>query len=182
MENEIWRDIKGYEYLYQVSNLGRVKSVSRKVSRGNSFYTVKEKILNYGVDRLGYTRVVLSNKCNCRTFLVHRLVAEAFIPNPNNLPYINHKDENPSNNCIDNLEWCTQKYNVNYGTTQQRHSITNGKSINQYDLQGNFINNWQSASHASRALGINRSNIWRCCNGYTKKMNYKGYKWEYAEK
>ena len=103
---EIWKDIEDYEGLYQVSNLGKVKSLPKLVNRkNNSKYLTNEKILK--PLSFGYARVILSNK----SYSVHRLVAEAFIPNPNNLPIINHKDGNKQNNCIDNLEWCDYSYN-----------------------------------------------------------------------
>ena len=112
---EEWRDIKGYEGKYKISNLGRVKSL--KDSKGN----YREKILKHR-NNCGYLYVDLYKNSRGKTYQVHRLVAEAFIPNPNNLPCVNHKDENPSNNCVENLEWCTTKYNANYGTRNKRVS------------------------------------------------------------
>jgi hypothetical protein len=118
---EEWRDIKGYEGLYQVSNLGRVKSLSRTIERskyGSIF--VSEKILSTNSTK-GYLYVSL---CKCgkqKRVRVHRLVAEAFIPNQDNLPEVNHKDENKENNAVSNLEWCTNKYNCNYGTGRERN-------------------------------------------------------------
>ena len=119
-KEEIWRDIKGFEGLYQISNLGRVKSVGRVIMRVSSYYTVREKILRVGIDKNGYNRVVLCSAKTLKTFLVHRLVAEAFLPNPNNLLFINHKDENPSNNNVENLEWCSHLYNMNYGNRNNK--------------------------------------------------------------
>lgn len=110
MEEE-WRDIKGYEGLYQVSNLGRVKSLNYKRTR-------KEWILKPNTINGGYLQIRLNEKC----YLVHRLVAEAFIPNPNNYPCINHKSEIKTQNNVENLEWCTHKYNANYGTVNERRS------------------------------------------------------------
>jgi hypothetical protein len=114
---EIWRDVKGYEGFYMVSNLGRVKSLDRYVSRGcrypNKFQYVKGKILSPNKGG-SYLQVVLNKGGKSKPFLVHRLVAEAFIDNPNNYPCVNHIDENKKNNCVDNLEWCTYKYNNEY--------------------------------------------------------------------
>lgn len=113
---EEWRDIVGYEGLYQVSNLGRVKSCARRVSAGDkanhTYNTISEKLLSayFG----NYVQVRLSHKGKTRCFGVHRLVASAFIPNPNGYPCVNHKDENKHNNCVENLEWCTYKYNNEY--------------------------------------------------------------------
>ena len=127
--NEIWKDVIGFEDAFQVSNLGRIK---RKAFNFNIFNGVnsfrKAHIVKPQLRVGGYYHVSLSYKGKVYTKLIHRLVAMAFIPNPCNLPRVNHKDENPSNNCIDNLEWCDQKYNSNYGTNGQRISskLTNG--------------------------------------------------------
>ena len=120
---EEWRDIEGYEGLYQVSNLGRVKSLARVVIRSDGKpNTVNEKILKYGMNR-GYCAVVLCKDGKKKMYKVHRLVAMAFLRNPHNLPEVNHKDEDKKNNCVDNLEWCTSLYNINYGSHNER--VTN---------------------------------------------------------
>ena len=120
MEEE-WRDIKGYEGIYQVSNLGRVKSLSHLVVRcNNSNYITKERILRPGVKKDKRMMVVLCVRGVKKSVSIHRLVAQAFIPNPDNLPEINHKDENPQNNTVTNLEWCTGYYNKHYGTALER--------------------------------------------------------------
>lgn len=113
---EIWKDIKEYEGLYQISNLGNVKSLPKMVG----FRKRKEKILKTYYDKNGYVKVILCKENKTRFLSVHRLMAEAFIPNPNNFPQINHKDENKQNNNLENLEWCTCKYNINYGTRTER--------------------------------------------------------------
>lgn len=123
---EIWKDIKGYEGLYQVSTLGRVKSISYG----------KEKILvltpRTGSNKRKEVKVTLCKNGKRKYFLVHRLVAEAFIPNPNNVPQVNHKDENSINNIVTNLEWCTSKYNCNYGTRNERLAKANeGKIVSE---------------------------------------------------
>lgn len=123
---EEWKDISGYEGVYQVSSLGRVKSCERKVRvshRGYSgFRLCKEKIMNPIINNRGYYYFKLRNNQQYKTVLAHRLVAETFIQNPNNLPCVNHKDENPQNNCVNNLEWCTYEYNDNYGNRNQKIS------------------------------------------------------------
>lgn len=129
---EIWRDIKGYESLYQVSNLGRVKSLARKVIKKNYVSFKKERILKQQTDRYGYKKVILQRNYQIKTFSIHRLVAEAFLENPYNLPQINHKDENKENNCVLNLEYCDSKYNNNYGTRNIRVSETMKKKKYQY--------------------------------------------------
>lgn len=119
---EEWRDIPGYEGIYQVSNLGRVRSLDRKVHHWKGgFSLIKGRILTPNKQNTkGYYRVKLDNKYRA----VHRLVAMAFIPNPDNLPQVNHKDENKLNNNVNNLEWCDNKYNTNYGTSIQRQIDT----------------------------------------------------------
>ena len=137
---EIWKDIKGYEGRYQISNLGNVKSLSytkETYQRGyKQVMMYKEKLLKPNNET--YKMVALSKNGTTTHKLVHRLVAEAFIPNPNSYSYVNHKDENKHNNCADNLEWCTAKYNTNYGngykTRIQTIRNTYGKCIDQYDI------------------------------------------------
>ena len=111
--DEMWKDIEGYEGLYQVSNTGQAKSLNYKGSG-------EAKLLKQSTNKQGYKRITLCKNGKTKRYSVHRLVALAFIPNPDNLPIINHKDENPSNNNVNNLEWCTYKYNINYGTARKR--------------------------------------------------------------
>lgn len=119
MENEIWKDIKDFQGLYQISNLGRVKSLPRTYKL-HGFITTKERILKFGITNKGYYYVNLSKNAKVNRQYVHRLVAQAFIPNPDNLLEVNHKDENPKNNNLENLEWCTHAYNNTYGTKIER--------------------------------------------------------------
>ena len=114
---EIWKDIKGYEGLYQVSNKGHVKSLNYR-------RTGKEGILKGRLDKDGYLRVGLCKNKKQKPFYIHRLVAKAFLPNPNNLPEVNHIDENKENNHVENLEWCDRKYNNNYGSRNERASVS----------------------------------------------------------
>ena len=124
MKKEIWKPVKDYEESYEVSNYGNVRSVDRMVKCLNGFEKRKGKVLKQSKNSSGYYVVNLSRKSK----LVHRLVAEAFIPNPNNLPIINHKDENPSNNNVDNLEWCTYRYNNMYGDGSVKRTETKKKT------------------------------------------------------
>lgn len=158
---EVWKDIKDFEGLYMISNLGNVKS----------FYT--NKILKLKKDKDGYLLVNIykNHKNYCKK--VHRLVAQAFIPNVYNYKEINHIDENKANNVVSNLEWCTRKYNNNYKNKNQSIS----KRVNQYDLNGNYIATYNSTMEATRKLGINR-NISACCLGKAKTCG--GYIWRYA--
>lgn len=125
----------------------------------------------------GYKTVVYKYK----HYLVHRLVAECFIPNPDNLPYINHKDENKTNNNVNNLEWCTPEYNVNYGTSitrriEKQKNNVRSKPVLQYTLEGELVKEWPSIKECGRN-GFNTGNVCRCCKGKTK--THKGYKWIY---
>ena len=163
--DEIWRDIDGYEGLYQISNKGRVKSLKYG----------KERILKPILKSLGYYSIILCNYGVMKQFQLHRLVAQAFIPNPNKLPEINHRDENNKNNCVENLEWCNRRYNINYGTRNERVS----KKILQYSRSGDFIREWKSAAEVKRVLDINNSNIIQCCKG--KRKSSGGFIWIYKE-
>lgn len=184
MENtEIWKDIEGYEGLYQVSNLGRVKSLARK--RGNQF-DYKDIILQQHIVR-NYFSVVLQKDGVAKCYRIHRLVAQEFKPNPDNLPCVNHKDENKLNNNIENLEWCTYKYNSNYGTAIERcrqkrlNHKKFSKVVKRYDLQGNYIDTWSSLREIERKLGFNHTRIAAVCNHRKYCKSAFGYKWEYAE-
>ena len=155
---EEWRDIKGYEGRYQISSLGRVKSIVRK----------EEKILSTRFNKQGYEKISLNdNNSKRKTFSVHRLVAEAFLDNPNNLPEVNNK--------VENLEWCTGKYNSNYGTGKLRNAIKHGKKIRCIDTGEEF----DRVREASRKCKVCHSNIVECLKG--KRKTAGGYKWEYIE-
>ena len=175
---ELYAPIKGFEGLYEVSTWGNVRSLDRWVIYKNGakhFY--KGKILKLFINK-GYIRVELSKNCKKIKCLVHRLVAEAFIPNPDNLPLINHKDEVKDNNYPYNLEWCTHEYNNNYGTHNERIALNKSKKVYQYDLQGNLIKEWSSVAEAGRN-GFSGSHVAECCLG--KHKTHKGYIWSYKE-
>lgn len=181
---EEWKSIPDYKE-YQVSTLGRVKRLAyyKKVCSGGKQYC-EERILKPQKRKRGYQAVTLSKNSKVKSFLVHRLVAMVFIPNPDNLPQVNHKDENTSNNCVDNLEWCNQCYNSNYGTSKYRISakLKNGilsKPVEQYCKNGMFIMEYPSAIEASRVLGLNVSGITSCCNNNKKYSHCGGYQWKY---
>ena len=168
--------------LYQVSNLGRVKSLQRKTRLNinkEKDAIKKELILKQGKGGIkrNYFMVVLHKNCIPTNKMVHRLVAETFIDNPNNYKEVNHIDENTFNNCVSNLEWCNRKYNINYGTRTKRAKYRISKKVFQYDKNKNLINVWESIREASRKTKINVSNICRCCNG--KLNSAGGYIWKY---
>ena len=177
MKKEYWKPVVGYEGLYMVSNWGRVKSFDRWVkSRNGSVRFCKGRILKPLTSSSGYLCVNLYKNNIKKEYLVHRLVAEAFIDNPDNLSQVNHRDENKLNNNVDNLEWCDAKYNINFGTCIERRSKKKSKPVLQYTLDGEFVREWPSTMEAARN-GFNQGNIWMCCQG--KLKTYKGYIWKY---
>lgn len=173
MEEE-WKDIANFEGLYQVSNLGRVKSLPKVGSGGHNGIT-----LSQSKDKDGYLLVYLyanRKKVACK---VHRLVAKAFIPNPNNFPQVNHKDEVKDNNCFTNLEWCSPSYNNSYGEGNINRANSKRVPILQLDMNDNIVREFNSAKEAESTLRFNSSNITNCCKGKYKSMY--GYKWKYKQ-
>jgi len=161
---EIWKPVVGYEGLYEISNLGKVKSLKYG----------KERILKPRNNK-GYLEVDLPKDGKHKSYKVHRLVAQAFIPNDDLFKTeINHIDENKENNNVNNLEWCNRQYNNNFGTRIEKIS----KQVNQYDLAGNFIQTFPSMHEIERQLGYNNSHICNCCNGKLKTAY--GFIWKYA--
>ena len=178
--NEQFKDIKDYEGLYQVSNYGRVKSMNHK----------KEKIIKLIYNKNKYLKVSLKRK----QAMVHKLVAQTFILDKRNFKYmsdedkknikldnlvINHKNEIKDDNRVENLEWCTSKYNNNYNNKGKRISKTKMKPVNQYDEKMNFLKEWSSIKEASESLKVNHSNIVACCKN-RQKTSY-GFVWKYKE-
>lgn len=177
---EIWKDIKDYEGYYQVSNLGRVKSLKKfnctnKVYKNIGYYR-NEKYLKLIKNNNGYYQVSLSKNSKSKIHFVHKLVAEAFLENKNNYLYVNHKDENKLNNNVNNLEWCSQKYNCNYGTRNDRIANKLKIKVLQYDMNGNFIKEWKSATDVEKELKINRMHIGSCINNNRKTAG--GFIWK----
>lgn len=176
--NEEWRDIKGYEGSYQVSNYGRVKSFKYKTPRILKYATTKKE---------AYFFVILSNNNIKKPKTVHRLVAQMFIPNPNNLLVVNHKDCNKKNNKINNLEWCTKEYNIQHAARNERllKGKYNPKSrpVLVYDLHNNYIGRFECMREAKKQLikeGTEETaHIVQCCKGKLKQAY--GYKWRYAD-
>lgn len=176
MDKEIWKDIEGYEGLYQVSNLGRVKSLPKLLKNRWGEYKSKEKIMKPIVSQKGYYNVSLRKDKNKKYCAIHRLVAQAFISNPLNLPQVNHKDEDKTNNCVGNLEWCTNYYNENYGTKNARRAEKLCKKVIQYTKEGNLIREWNSIKETEKE-GFNRSHVTSCCKG--RRKSHKGFIWKY---
>ena len=185
--NEIWKTAvyegEIYEGLYKVSNLGRILSLNYK-------RTGKAKLRNPVEIPNGYLQVGLSKNKKTKTCYVHRLIAETFLPNPENLPEVNHKDEDKTNNFVflnedgtvnkekSNLEWCDRKYNNNYGTRTERFIKTMSKKVLQFSKTGEFIREWESTRECGRN-GFDQGAVWRCCLG--KQKTHKGFRFMYAE-
>jgi len=174
---EIWKTVQGYED-YQISNKGRLRSkiANRKMESDGFFYL--KPIPNDGYIAYELYNPNLHKK---KRFLAHRLVAIHFVPNPNGYPHVNHKDENRSNNCSDNLEWCTPHYNNSYGTAKLRMKQTISRPIEQYTPDGLFVAMYRNAEVASELLNISDSSIRDALNGKTKYGICKGYVWKYAQ-
>lgn len=156
---EQWINI--YNNLYAVSNLGNVKANERKVQTKTGIRHYKERILKPEITADGHLRVVLCEAGIKKRVFVHKLVAEAFIPNPNNLPIINHKDENPANNCVENLEWCTIAYNNAYNNRHQRIGDAEGYDVYVFNSNNVFIEKLPSIAEAARKYDINNTTMWR---------------------
>jgi len=191
MEEEIWKHVVGYEGYYAVSNMGRVKSLNRLIIVKNYTRTINERILVQSIFGTGYHAVFLSKNSIIKTITVHRLVATAFISNPENLATINHKDSNKSNNREGNLEWMSILDNV-------RHAIKNGfgskgnigkfneknpnsKKIYQYNMDGVFLKEFPSVQEAARNTGGNRGNIGLVAHGKVGRTQSNGYRWSYEK-
>lgn len=170
---EIWKDIEGYNGYHQISNYGRVKSCDRISNNRRGNYLKKSKILKTSVDNDGYIHVTLCKNGERKTFTIHKLVATSFIENPFNLLEINHKDENKANNNVENLEWCTRKYNLNYGNRMKKIR----KCVVQYYNEVEVCS-FNSIMDAENKTSINKGSISNCCLGKTKTAG--GFNWKYV--
>ena len=177
--SEEWRDVVGYEGLYQVSSEGRVKSLERKVRHWRGGERIqKERILNPKTNRYGYLIVGLYAGGKQKMFAVHRLVCQAFHENLDNKPQVNHLNEDKKDNRACNLEWCTRKENCNHGTRNERSAKNRSKSVGQYTLDGDLVKVWQSANEVQRRTGFDRGSFSKAANGKYKQAY--GFIWKYV--
>lgn len=190
LRTERWRDVKGYKGLYQVSNFGRVKSLDRYVKFKDTVSFKKGcYISSSSIGKYKHQHIVLYKDNSAKWFTVHRLVAQAFIPNPDNKPCIDHKDTNPLNNCVWNLHWVTKKENNNNPLTKIKMSVSHkgkkmgkehhkSKPVQQLTLTNIPMTIYDSIGEAQRGTGVGIGNIWSCCVGRRKSAG--GYKWQYV--
>ena len=179
MDEEVWRWVVGYEGLYMVSNHGRVMSIPTIIEKGNGITVLVDgRLIKPSAIRKGYLQVALTKNGKQKPMRVHRLVAEAFIPNRLGLPCVNHIDENKANNVVGNLEWCDVEYNNRYGTRNERISRKIGKPV-LMTRGGLVVREYPSVSAAYDLTGISSGHISECCNG--KRHSAGGYEWKYKE-
>lgn len=183
--DEIWKDIEGFEGLYQVSNLGRVKSLER-YNIGIKNKSINERYLKQSPDGNGYLMVWLYKGTKRKTMKVHRLVAEAFIPNPKQKPQIDHINAIRQDNRVENLRWCTEKENSNNPITARRNGESHFSTksscsirVGQYTLEGELIKEWGCINDVERELNISHAHIIGCCKGYKYKKSAGGFIWRY---
>lgn len=187
---EIWKDVEGFEGFYQISNLGRIKSLDRMVRHSGCLKRIQYgKILKVKHDGGGYQFVILHKNNQKKPFKIHRLVALAFINNASNKSEVNHLDENKDNNIFRNLNWVTRLENENWGTKRIRQAMhtdysliakKNSKRVMQFDTKGKLIKVWDSLTNIHKQNGYSKGNISMCCNGkYTKPLY--GYFWKYCD-
>ena len=186
-EYEIWKDIKGYEGIYKISNYGRIKTLQHQ-SKCRSYSTVNRIVpcfqkrvnekITYGFrTKYGYMQIRLCKDSVKKRVYVHRLVASAFLEKPKGCDFINHKDEIKDNNCVDNLEWCTQSYNCIYSKNMDKANEKKKKPVLQFTINGNFINEYPFIRIAARNNNISNTGIIKCCKGKLKTSG--GYIWKY---
>lgn len=185
--SEVWRDVVEFEGFYKVSNKGNVFSVERKDTLGRKW---GGRTLKPAYDKDGYLKVVLYKNGMMKYKMLHRLVAETFIPNPNNFPQVNHIDEVKDNNNVENLEWCTSKYNNNHGTRSKRVAQTQSKKVRAVNIKTGEVLTFSSTMEAGRK-GYSNGHVSQACRGIYKDINgkliggdgnlYRGHRWSYEE-
>jgi hypothetical protein len=193
---EVWKDIEGFEGLYEISSLGRIRTIPHNVDHGKRTRVVSKRILKIGVKSNGYQHIKIYKDTKQYTYYIHRLVAMAFLSNPNGWSDVNHKNGIKSDNRVENLEWCSRSANQLHSSRVLKNKIgCYGKGhlsphsipIIQYTLNNEYIKEWASATEVQRELGIKESNIRKCLytlyhNPLTKRQyTAGGFKWRYKE-
>lgn len=175
---EIWKDIPGYEGVYQVSNMGRVKSMERYINAPQSGGSRKipTKVLKPTIGNHGYYVVNIGRKAKT----VHSLIAKTFCPNPNGYQMVNHIDENKLNNNAANLEWCDCKYNINFGTGKVRSARSRCKQVSQYNTDGKLIKIYESVTEAAKSVGLRKTSISAVARHRPRCKTAAGYVWRYV--
>lgn len=182
-KNEIWKPVKGYEGVYSVSSFGRVRREEfSQILPNGAVGTIKSHIMKSIIGSNNYLYVVLCQNNKRKRYSVHRLVAIAFLPNPNNLPEVNHKDQNRQNAMVDNLEWCDRLYNVRYGDGIEKAAKKKSKPIDRYTLNGEYIDTWESQQEFYRKHNITGDSlIYKACAGTHNIISAYGYKWRFHD-
>lgn len=189
-EKEVWKDIKGYEGYYQASNLGRIKRLEREIKtrngKGEHKRILKENILQGFYCPKGYVRVLLTRDKKNKTYMIHRLIAETFIPNPDNFPQVNHIDGIKNHNNVENLEWCTQSYNIKHSyeiglrssvdEVLKKNREKQSKKVAKYDVYGNLLEIYGSVNEATKKNKAGRTQILKSC----RHENEPIYRWEFV--
>ena len=180
---EEWKPVRNYEGLYEVSNLGRVKSLGRTVWNGRGCYKIPERILKAGTFKNGYLYVNLWKDGKMKHYTIHRLVGQAFVENPMGYTELNHRDENKLNNRADNLEYCSRSYNNTYNGRHKKVgkkiAEKQKKAVFSVDRETGLIMFWESIKEASETLDIDHSSITKCCQGKMKSCG--NHYWFYAD-
>lgn len=177
LKGEVWVEIP-FNPDYSISNYGRVKSNIRYRKNKDSFRVVKTRILKQKITKQGYLQITLRDSTNSyKSYLTHRLVGHVYLKNKNEYSQINHIDENKTNNSVENLEWCSASYNMNFGERAKNFSDSTSRKIVQKDKTGKIISVHKSIKHVASKLKYSKNSLYKCCSG--KQESHKGFFWEY---